>query len=83
MIRRKKPTVYRKHGQQLTTHTFKLTQSDVTHLERIRTAYEDRYGFSVSTSIIIGVALQSLADEVRAGTIRSTPDLYVSKPMTN
>jgi len=80
MKRRDKPTVYRKRGQELINHAFRLTVDDTQNLEEVRRAYEANYPFSVSTSIIIGVALQALVEEARSGKIRTTPDLYVSVP---
>lgn len=78
MRRRNKPTVYRKRGQKLINHGFRLTEADTANLEEIRDAYEGKYPFTVSTSIIVGVALQALVEETRSGKIRSTPDLYIS-----
>ena len=80
MKRRDKPTVYRKRGQELINHGFRLTATDTANLEEIRRAYEDNYPFSVSTSIIVGVALQALVEEARSGKVRTTPDLYISVP---
>jgi len=80
MKRRDRPTVYRKRGQELINHGFRLTVNDTANLEEIRRAYESNYPFSVSTSIIVGVALQALVEEARSGKVRSTPDLYISVP---
>lgn len=78
MIKRQKPTVYRKRGTPLTRHNFALTKDDVRKLEYIRTAYENGRNFSVSTSIILGIALDALYQEVCRGRLRSHRDLYIS-----
>lgn len=80
MKSRTKPKVYRKRGQGLTEHGFKLTATDTANLREIKSAYEDHFPFAVSTSIVVSVALQALIEEVRSGKIRSTPDLYISVP---
>lgn len=73
------PTVCRKHGQGLTKFTFHLSRSDTAKIEQIRRAYENTRGFSLSTSLVVSLAIDALVEEIRQGHLRMNPELFVAK----
>ena len=75
MQKRHPPTAYRKPGQGLTKQNFALSRADLDNLAEARAAYEKSRGVIASTSILLGLALRALVDEVRAGKVRWSDDL--------
>ena len=64
------PTLDRGPNQRLTSHNFKLGSTDREHLETIRGAFETAHGVSVSTSIILSLAIGGMMEEVKQGVLR-------------
>ncbi|WP_448189658.1 hypothetical protein [Azospirillum sp. sgz301742] len=58
---------------------FHLGFSDVSSLSSLRDTYKASLGFAVSSSIVISVALQSLAEEVSRGVVRKHPAMRLSR----
>ena len=75
MQKRHLPTAFRKRGQGLINLSFALSQSDLHNLSEIRAAFGRHHGVIASTSILLGLALKALLDEVRAGNVRWSEDL--------
>ena len=75
MQKRHLPTAFRKPGQGLTNLSFALARSDLDNLTEIRTAFERAHGVIASASILLGLALTALLDEVRAGKVCWSDDL--------
>lgn len=75
MQKRHLPTAFRKPGQSLANLSFALSRSDLDNLAEIRTAFGRNHGVIASTSILLGLALKALLDEVRAGKVRWSDDL--------
>jgi hypothetical protein len=66
--------IFRKHGQGLTKQNLQLSRRDVDNLAEVRGALST-YKVSTSTSIILGLALAAIIDEVRGGKVRWWHDL--------
>jgi hypothetical protein len=79
MKRRTVPTVCRKHDQGLTKVTFHLSAPDTAGIEKIRSTYETTKGFSLSTSLVVSLAIDALLAETRAGHLRTNPEVFVAK----
>lgn len=75
MHKRHLPTAYRKPGQGLIKQNFALSREDLDNLAEVRAAFEDTHSVVVSTSILLGLALKAILDEVRAGKVRGSDDL--------
>ncbi|MBA1158679.1 hypothetical protein [Microvirga mediterraneensis] len=72
---RTKPTLYRVRNQALTSHNFKLSAVDLQRLAKIRQAFEEKHGVMVSTSIALSLALEGMAEEIAAGTLRTNREV--------
>lgn len=75
MQKRHLPTAFRKPGQGLSNLSFALSRADLDNLAEVRTAFEHAHGVIASTSILLGLALTAIRDEVRAGKVRWSDDL--------
>ena len=75
MQKRHLPTAFRKPGQGLANLSFALSRSDLDNLAAARSAFAQAHGVIASTSILLGLALRALLDEVRAGKVRWSDDL--------
>lgn len=53
----------------------RLSPTDRETLKRIRSRYEEERGVSPSNSIVLSIALSSLAKEMDKGTLRGHPSL--------
>jgi hypothetical protein len=66
--------IFRKRGQALTKQNLQLSHRDVDNLAEVRGALST-YKVSTSTSIILGLALAAIIDEVRGGKVHWWDDL--------